>query len=234
MAKPKKSTKKFQRKVQKGSIQKRKKHHAGKSKRESPAEKDEVHETATETQPTRKVEDLSIDEFLDGGFEMSDDDELEDNGNDDSLQDDSGDEDDEQVEVQAGPQIAEDEESSEDGMLFAFAIHCCLIYSSHQAFIGPMRMGDSTDMHASPQLAHVKDESEIGKENTKLASEVSRHKRELDALKERDPEFYAYLQATDKELLDFEGSDDDEEESQDEEGSQDGEADAKEEPPALT
>ena len=31
-------------------------------------------------------------------------------------------------------------------------------------------------------------------ENKQLASESSKHKRELDALKEKDPEFYAYLQ----------------------------------------
>lgn len=44
-------------------------------------------------------------------------------------------------------------------------------------------------------------------------SAAKEHKNHLDALKTKDPEFYEYLQATDKDLLDFEypgtSSDDD-------------------------
>lgn len=52
----------------------------------------------------------------------------------------------------------------------------------------------------------------------KLQGAVSRHKQQLEALRERDPEFYAYLQQTDAELLGF-GEDDEsdlEDESEDE------------------
>ena len=47
-------------------------------------------------------------------------------------------------------------------------------------------------------------------QNKKLKSEVGRHKAELDSLKERDPEFFKYLQETDAELLEFgdDGADD--------------------------
>ena len=40
-------------------------------------------------------------------------------------------------------------------------------------------------------------------DNKRLKSEISRHKEQLEALKERDPEFYAYLQQADSELLKF-------------------------------
>ena len=45
--------------------------------------------------------------------------------------------------------------------------------------------------------------------NEELKAEMSQHQAQLAALKERDPEFYAYLQQTDQALLDFEGDDDD-------------------------
>ena len=36
---------------------------------------------------------------------------------------------------------------------------------------------------------------------------MSKHKRDMDKLKESDPEFFKYLESADKELLDFEASD---------------------------
>ena len=48
---------------------------------------------------------------------------------------------------------------------------------------------------------------------------VSAHKQSLEKLKEKDPEFYKFLQSEDKELLQFDDSgsdDDDEDESSDE------------------
>ncbi len=53
------------------------------------------------------------------------------------------------------------------------------------------------------------------RQNRVLQSEISQHKAQLEALKAQDPEFYAYLAATDKELLEFgQGSEDEEEEEE--------------------
>jgi nucleolar complex protein 2 len=70
----------------------------------------------------------------------------------------------------------------------------------------------------------------IGAQNARFQDEIAAHKAQLEKLKEADPEFYEYLAATDKELLDFgahdesEQEDDSEEEEQseeEEEGSED-------------
>lgn len=43
----------------------------------------------------------------------------------------------------------------------------------------------------------------VTQDNVRLKGEVARHKAQLQALQEKDPEFYAYLQQTDAELLGF-------------------------------
>eukprot|EP00850_Spirogloea_muscicola_P003296 SM000013S26465 [mRNA] locus=s13:520815:526476:+ [translate_table: standard] len=46
--------------------------------------------------------------------------------------------------------------------------------------------------------------SAVEAENHRLRSEIERHREELEALRAKDPEFFAYLQENDAELLDFE------------------------------
>ena len=48
----------------------------------------------------------------------------------------------------------------------------------------------------------------VGQDNRKLKDEMSQHEAQLAALKERDPDFYAYLKQTDQELLDFKADED--------------------------
>ena len=40
-------------------------------------------------------------------------------------------------------------------------------------------------------------------QNRQFRSDIAQHKAEIDALAKQDPEFFAYLQQTDKELLQF-------------------------------
>lgn len=51
--------------------------------------------------------------------------------------------------------------------------------------------------------------------NNELESDIRGHKAQLEALRKKDPEFYAYLEATDKELLAFDESDSEENVDQD-------------------
>ena len=55
-------------------------------------------------------------------------------------------------------------------------------------------------------------DGEVGQDNQRLKSEVARHKAQLEALRQRDPEFFAYLQQTDEGLLGFGGGEDSEDE----------------------
>jgi hypothetical protein len=73
-------------------------------------------------------------------------------------------------------------------------------------------------------------------QNRRLADEVASHRAQLDSLRALDPEFYAYLESTDKELLAFGGGDgseggsssSEEEESEGEEEESEGEEDEEE------
>eukprot|EP00850_Spirogloea_muscicola_P008463 SM000045S16208 [mRNA] locus=s45:265031:270301:- [translate_table: standard] len=92
----------------------------------------------------------------------------------------------------------------------------------------------------APETADEKDKdagatgSAVEAENHRLRSEIEQHREELEALRAKDPEFFAYLQENDAELLDFEdeGGDGDEDEGgdHDEQGGtgDDGEEDAPE------
>lgn len=58
------------------------------------------------------------------------------------------------------------------------------------------------------------DSTGVAAQNTRLKDEIASHKEQLANLKETDPEFYKYLEATDQELLAFGTKDEDLEESE--------------------
>lgn len=60
---------------------------------------------------------------------------------------------------------------------------------------------------------------------SKLKAEAKSHKKELDELKEKDPEFYKFLQENDEGLLDFEDDEEAEETEGEDEGEDEKEAD---------
>ncbi|KAI9467953.1 MAG: Noc2p family-domain-containing protein [Benjaminiella poitrasii] len=58
------------------------------------------------------------------------------------------------------------------------------------------------------EIENSEEEEEEGDAET-LKKDIEQHKKDMEALKERDPEFYKFLEAEDKDLLDFDESDDD-------------------------
>jgi nucleolar complex protein 2 len=87
--------------------------------------------------------------------------------------------------------------------------------------------GDEKDLFDDEEI----DEPQPKKKGKKasLKSDISKHKEELEKLKEQDPEFYKFLQKEESGLLDFDVSDEDLEDGSDEEVSVMQENDAEEE-----
>eukprot|EP00803_Ostreobium_quekettii_P001539 evm.model.scf_347.12 EVM.evm.TU.scf_347.12 scf_347:81912-91436(+) len=80
--------------------------------------------------------------------------------------------------------------------------------------------GEDKDMEGSDD----EEDGPFASDNKKLRSAIEKHKAELELLKEKDPEFYAYLQQADKGLIDFDASEDEADEAARENGDELGEA----------
>lgn len=79
-----------------------------------------------------------------------------------------------------------------------------------------------SDFEREMAVSDEEEEEDEDEEETpdKLNKDIDQHKKELEELKERDPEFYDYLQKEDGDLLGFGESDDAEEEDNDDDDEQ--------------
>eukprot|EP01025_Chloroclados_australasicus_P056196 TRINITY_DN6911_c0_g1_i1.p1 TRINITY_DN6911_c0_g1~~TRINITY_DN6911_c0_g1_i1.p1 ORF type:complete len:742 (-),score=101.51 TRINITY_DN6911_c0_g1_i1:287-2512(-) len=163
MTKPKKSTKKFVRKHLQSEIIRRRKTKGVRNRKKNQFQKiSEALQEKNQVEGNTNVQDMSVDEFLGGGFmkisdtqQQPDEVEEESDVEDDNLSELDGDEDDDN-----------DEEEEEQQ--------------------------PKTPKPRSPHP--MKQDSE---------TEFEVHKQQLELLKQKDPEFYAYLKQMDTELLAF-------------------------------
>ena len=154
----------------------------------------------------KRLEDMSIDEFLnvgvvDGGDDSGDEDGEEDGeeGESDSDDDIPAEDEDEEEWPEGESESDEDEKDSEDD----------------NDDEDDDSEDDATENGDADALAGVK------KSNRLLRSEIEEHQKELESLKDTDPEFYKFLQTEDSGLLDFdesEGEESEEDEDEDEDG----------------
>ncbi|GAB4817038.1 hypothetical protein N2152v2_004084 [Parachlorella kessleri] len=225
--KVKKSQKKFVQKHLKGEIQRRKKFQAAKKRREQHTSRDEAGDAAAQEQQQageKKIEDMDIDEFLSGGFLSG---ELGGEGGVATDSEDGGEEGEEDAGLSdlegSDSEQEEEQEAGEDGSE-EDDIEGALESSDEEEDTGSGGSDDEeeTGRAAAAGASASRAVREVRQRNSQLRSEVARHKEELERLRERDPEFYKYLQATDKELLDFgAGESEDEEGGSQEEGASD-------------
>lgn len=152
----------------------------GSGKSAGPAAADEAQQPAA-----KRVEEMDLDEFLDGGFEAaaaaaggSDSGSEEDAPSSDLASDDAdlddviSDGDDVMAAGQAG---GSDDDESED--------------------VSEDEEGDAA--------AGGAEGAAVAADNKRLKGAVARHKQQLEALKEKDPEFYAYLQVRPQQLCNY-------------------------------
>ena len=90
---------------------------------------------------------------------------------------------------------------------------------SKSAFLSEDDVDQDTEMDDN-DVKEEEDEEESDDDETvdKLNKDIDQHKKDLEELKERDPEFYEYLQKENDGLLDFNESDGEEREQDEEEG----------------
>jgi nucleolar complex protein 2 len=126
----------------------------------------------------KRVEEMDLDEFLDGGFEVA----ADAGGADGSG---SGSEDDAASEDDDSPDLDDVISGEDDDDVVAAEADAA---SDDDDDAGEGSEGGDDAFGDDPEAAAV------AADNSRLKGSVSRHKQQLEALKQKDPEFYAYLQ----------------------------------------
>ncbi|KAJ9520966.1 hypothetical protein QJQ45_022715 [Haematococcus lacustris] len=171
-------------------------------------------------QPQHKAAaDMGVDEFLDGGFQ-----DLSGSSDDDDEEEEEGDE------LGSDTQLSSEEGEEEEGE--DEDVSAELGGSAGEAAGEGEEEGEDDDDEEDEEEGGAGGSDPVAADNRQLRGAVGRHRAQLAALKEKDPEFWAYLQQTDADLLGFgaeEGDDDDEEDDEDEDDDDDEEKEEEEE-----
>ena len=161
-------------------------------------------------EPGVDIAELDVDEFLSGDF-LNGSDGVGASGSEDEENMDEDEEDDDDDDNVEGLESEEEEEEDDE------------ILDENAATVEEESSDDDDDSDG--------DVDGIGAQNARYKNEIEAHKAQLEKLKEADPEFYAYLADTDKELLAFGGGgdDDDDDMSEQEEEAEESEEEQEEE-----
>ncbi|GFR47619.1 hypothetical protein Agub_g9358, partial [Astrephomene gubernaculifera] len=145
-------------------------------------------------------DDMDAEEFLKGGFEedIEDDDEVDSLDGDEGSLEGSG-EGDSSEDLELSDEEGEEEGGSGSGE------------------------GEEEEEDASEGAEEEEDEEEeeggsadpVVQDNKRLKGEVAKHRAQLEALREKDPEFYQYLKDADAELLGFGAGEDEDDDDED-------------------
>ncbi|GLI62328.1 hypothetical protein VaNZ11_004935, partial [Volvox africanus] len=151
-------------------------------------------------------DDMDAEEFLQGGFEEEDTDGIDDDDVDVLEGSDEGDDD--LSDLSGGDGSDDDEEEDND--------------EGDGDGGGKEGLSDGSEEEINGEEDEEEEEGPaadpVVKDNRRLRGEIAKHKAQLEALREKDPEFYEYLKEADAELLGFGvGEDDDDDEGVDDE-----------------
>lgn len=150
----------------------------GSGKSAGPAAADESQQPAA-----KRVEEMDLDEFLDGGFEAA----AAAGGSDSGSEEDA-----------PSSDLASDDADLDD------------VISDEDDVMAPGQAGGSDGDESEGEdvsdgegdAAGGPEGAAVAADNKRLKGAVARHKQQLEALKDKDPEFYAYLQVGPQQLSD--------------------------------